>query len=125
MSSIYDELIATGQWGDREIRLCIEFDFKCAYCKKDMLKSVENYKEWQTDHIVPYSKSGDDSYDNCVLSCRTCNFIKGTWNPLSVLNGEPVSRDKLIQLSQNYVLEKRECIESQIHEYRRITQKHS
>ncbi|EPI8558718.1 HNH endonuclease [Vibrio fluvialis] len=120
MTDIYDQLMATGQWGDREIKLGIEFDFKCAYCDKDMFESVDSYKEWQTDHLVPFSKSNDDTYENCVLSCRTCNFIKGTWNP-EQNQAEPLSRIELIGRARKYVFEKRSLTQSQINEYKRIT----
>lgn len=123
MADIYDQLIATGQWGDREIKLGIEFGLKCAYCKKDMFESVDSYKEWQTDHLIPYSKSNDDSYDNCVLSCRTCNFIKGTWNPAEENHANSLSRIELIERARKYIFEKRALTQSQINKYKRITQK--
>lgn len=30
------------------------------------------------DHVEPYSKGGEDSVDNLVLSCITCNISKGS-----------------------------------------------
>lgn len=125
MSNIFDELMSTKLWGEREIKLGIEFDFKCAYCGKNMFESVDNYKEWQTDHIVPLSKSDDNSYENCVLSCRTCNFIKGTWNPLDHLQEKSATRTELIEICKQYISEKREVTQSQIEQYKKIVGKRS
>ncbi len=54
MVVIHEQLMATGQWGDREIRLGMEFCFECAYCGKDMFESVESYCQmWcMEDHAV-------------------------------------------------------------------------
>lgn len=30
-----------------------------------------------TDHLIPRNRGGDDSADNLVLSCRTCNSSRG------------------------------------------------
>ncbi|WP_217540670.1 HNH endonuclease [Vibrio metschnikovii] len=125
MTDIFDKLMATKLWGEREIKLGIEFDFKCAYCDKNMFDSVDNYKEWQTDHIVPSSKNGDDSYENCVLSCRTCNFIKSTWNPLENMVDKSATRSELIEACKKHITDKRAIIQFQIDEYKRIVGKHS
>jgi 5-methylcytosine-specific restriction endonuclease McrA len=41
-----------------------------------MFEAVENYKEWQTDHIFPLSKGWEDNMKNYALSCRICNLLK-------------------------------------------------
>lgn len=41
----------------------------CVYCKVQPSTHV--------DHIVPKSRGGEDSLDNCVGSCSTCNLRKG------------------------------------------------
>lgn len=44
----------------------------CAYCTgKVALKSLTR------DHIIPTSKGGKDTWDNCVTACKTCNNWKG------------------------------------------------
>ncbi|RBO82377.1 hypothetical protein [Marinomonas aquiplantarum] len=46
MNKIIEALVNTGQWGENDVILGIRAGFKCEYCDKDLLVSVENYKEW-------------------------------------------------------------------------------
>jgi 5-methylcytosine-specific restriction endonuclease McrA len=123
--SIYDEFMDTGHWGPIETTLGLEFSFCCAYCDKKMFESVENYKEWQTDHIVPSSKGGEDSIENYALSCRTCNFIKSTWNPQEHLGELKITKFNLIKVSKKYIMEKRKGTQAEIDLYNQIIAKYS
>jgi len=42
---------------------------ECVYCgaKEDL----------STDHLIPKNRGGDDTADNLVLACKTCNSSKG------------------------------------------------
>ena len=42
--------------------------FSCAYC---------GAKADTVDHVVPRSRGGDHSWENCVACCSTCNHRKG------------------------------------------------
>lgn len=45
-------------------------DYACVYCG-------ENDRRVLTiDHVVPRSKGGEDSFENWVTACMTCNFEK-------------------------------------------------
>lgn len=123
--SLYEELMDTGHWGPIETELAIEFDFCCAYCGKNMFDSVDNYKEWQTDHIIPASKGGDDSIENYALSCRTCNFIKSTWNPADNLGELNINKLNLIKVSKDFIAEKRRATQVDIDLYKSIVAKYS
>jgi len=104
---ITDRLVETGKWSEEAVRIGARSRFKCAYCDRDMLASVDDYKAWQEDHIVPTSKGGADTEDNKVLSCRTCNVnIKGRWDPRDVC-GANSSREERIKVVREYVEEKR------------------
>ena len=47
---------------------------KCAYCG--------SYKKSLTiDHIIPKSRGGTSTFENCVASCRTCNAGKRNLTP--------------------------------------------
>jgi 5-methylcytosine-specific restriction endonuclease McrA len=104
---IIEELMRTGKWDELNINLGIRANFKCEYCDKDFLASVENYKEWQKDHIIPLSQGGLDNMDNLALCCRTCNVnVKGRWNPLTVVeNGQ--DRALLVEAVREYVITRR------------------
>jgi len=49
--------------------ILIRDGFRCAYC------GVENVP-LTIDHIVPKSKGGKSSFENCVASCKPCNNLK-------------------------------------------------
>jgi len=41
----------------------------CVYC--------DSTKDLTTDHLVPRNRGGDDSADNVVLACQSCNTSRG------------------------------------------------
>lgn len=52
------------QWND----LKIEFDNKCAFCRKEV--------KLTKDHIIPLSEGGTDYIDNIQPLCKSCNSKK-------------------------------------------------
>lgn len=48
--------------------------FRCAYCgsHRDRLS---------VDHIIPRSRGGRTSFENCVAACKSCNLKKGGQTP--------------------------------------------
>lgn len=46
----------------------------CATCGKHF-----GIEQMQADHIVPWSKGGRTTADNCQMLCRDCNLKKGAW----------------------------------------------
>lgn len=48
--------------------------FSCGYCGNRHVKLT-------IDHIVPKSRGGDTTFENCVSSCRSCNNQKGGRTP--------------------------------------------
>jgi 5-methylcytosine-specific restriction endonuclease McrA len=120
MKEIIESLVSTGRWGEDDVKLGIRAGFKCEYCDKDLLASVDNYKEWQKDHIIPTSKGGKDSNGNIALSCKTCNVnIKSRWNPADVAGGN-ASRQELINAVREFVREERTVMLSDICTFRAI-----
>ena len=64
----------TGNWGDGNAAvLGLRAGFNCEYCGKYLLQSVDNYVDWEADHIDPRSAGGPNNFDNLALSCRQCN----------------------------------------------------
>jgi len=45
---------------------------KCFFCKKTMSLS-----EASVDHLMPKSKGGTNSFDNCVACCKSLNSLFG------------------------------------------------
>lgn len=48
-------------------------NYQCQYCGKRILMD-----SMELDHLVPFSRGGNDSSINLVSSCRTCNRNKGS-----------------------------------------------
>lgn len=53
---------------------------RCEYCGLDLLMSRQGYASAELDHLLPQSKYKEYVSDNrnLVLSCRTCNGVKGS-----------------------------------------------
>lgn len=56
--------------------LMIRDQFQCQYCGRR-----PNARDLNVDHVVPRSRGGGDSWENLVISCRTCNLRKGRRTP--------------------------------------------
>ena len=109
-AALSDRLAAEMGWGSWVIDIAVRAKFRCEYCDRDLLSSVDAYKEWQHDHIIPQrvdEKQDKDRLDNMALSCRTCNWnFKGKWDPNYGFDKNP-SREDLIRVSREYVARKR------------------
>ena len=58
--------------------LCKEQNFKCVYCDAGIAPNgfAADDTRYQVDHILPWSRFGDDSYRNKTLCCVACNQHK-------------------------------------------------
>ena len=70
---------STGHWKRLRLQVLRRDAYTCAYCG-----DVAN----EVDHVVPLVKGGEDSLDNCVAACRTCN-IKKKDKDVSVFLAQP------------------------------------
>jgi len=50
-----------------------QYEFRCAYCNKKFNKLNRPTQ----DHVIPISKGGDNTKENVVPACRSCNSKKG------------------------------------------------
>lgn len=50
---------------------------KCAYCKRQMVKSRGKVNSVTLEHRKPLSRGGGHSRNNLVASCAICNKMKG------------------------------------------------
>ncbi len=63
-------------------RAAIRCNFRCEYCDRPLLASIEDYDTWQWDHLEPVAKGGSyDDETNGAIACQLCNSMKGTYTP--------------------------------------------
>ena len=60
----------------------------CAYCGSD--------EPLEVDHFVPISLGGDQSLDNFIPACRSCNAIKSNKHPREFLS--PADYDRVVNV---------------------------
>lgn len=56
-------------WQKLRRKVFVRDNFTCVYCKSTNV-------HLEGDHVVPFSKGGDDSMENLVTACRKCNREK-------------------------------------------------
>jgi hypothetical protein len=79
-------------WSSRAVELGIAQDFKCIYCKRDLLHRIEDYDCWTEDHIDPKSGDGErDTVNNLAVACKLCNFVKRTYKPKGTTREERIA----------------------------------
>lgn len=110
VGGLSDRLAKDMKWGPWTIDIAVRANFRCEYCDRDLLLSVDAYKEWQHDHIIPKSVDEEkekDRPENLAFSCRACNWdFKKKWDPSDALGDNP-SREELIRVTREYVARKR------------------
>ena len=82
--------------------------FRCVYCDKDLLCSLDSFAGMHLDHLKPAKLSGPDlELFNRVSACSTCNSLKGSFDPIP---GEEISDANFkvaLESAKSFVSEKR------------------
>jgi len=75
--------------------LAKEQNFKCVYCDGAIAPTgfAANDTRWQVDHILPWSRFGDDSYLNKTLCCVKCNQDKRGRTPFEWFSEDKTEKD--------------------------------
>jgi CRISPR/Cas system Type II protein with McrA/HNH and RuvC-like nuclease domain len=81
-------------------------NFRCVYCDRDLLASIDDYDVWQFDHIVPVSQEGENKIENLAVACKLCNFAKRDFDPRLVA-GDHASVEELRAIAKAHVTERR------------------
>ncbi len=109
-------------WGDVGIDCGIRARFRCEYCDRDLLASLDDYKAWAQDHIVPRKHGGSDNIDNMAVACHPCNWsYKRDWDPRESA-GARATRNELIAATRAFIAERRTADQANLDEARRLTE---
>lgn len=108
------KVMATNKWSLEQLYLGFKADFRCEYCGRDLLKSADDYKLWENDHIV---RGAGDGLENLALACLVCNCkFKNRWRPSG--EGGPGNRDALVAEAREYISLLRSEAERQVADLR-------
>lgn len=72
-------------------------DRRCPYCAEPIGMRALFSGEADVDHIIPYSRSLDDSSGNKVVAHRHCNRTKGNRTPFERWGHEPDRWDRIVE----------------------------
>lgn len=51
--------------------------WRCCYCQVKMTTNRNHRLCATLEHVLPVSKGGEDTYENCVAACKMCNNKRG------------------------------------------------
>lgn len=91
-----------------KLKLCEQQDNVCVYSQKSFDRQrlfEEHYVE--VDHIIPYSRSFDDTYANKVLVFNKENQNKGNKLPLEYLANQPERKEKFIAWVKSHIKDRK------------------
>ncbi|MEN6493764.1 MAG: HNH endonuclease signature motif containing protein, partial [Thermoguttaceae bacterium] len=106
-------------WSAEAVELGITNGFRCVYCGRDLLRSIEDYDVWQFDHITPVSKGGPDTAENKAVACKLCNFAKRDFDASKVA-GPNASIDELQRIAAAHVEARRKEKRDKLREIKRL-----
>lgn len=111
-------------WGQPGIDCAIRANFRCEYCGRDLLASLDDYKAWAQDHVVPQKRCGASGDGNMAVACHPCNSAyKKAWDPRTAA-GDGASREKLNEAARTMIAGKREEEQAVLDEVRRLAREH-
>ena len=93
----------------------------CAYCG-----NVFHEAELTRDHVIPSSRKGENTWMNCVTSCKRCNNLKGDRTPeefgyeLLYLPYIPNRAEYLLLTNRNVLADQQEFLMSRVPDHSRL-----
>lgn len=86
----------TGDITEDQIKeIYIRDNYNCIYCS--------NVLDLTLDHIIPLKKGGPSTYDNMVVSCRSCNCSKSDKNVIDWCNSKNINIPLIIKNPRKYL----------------------
>ena len=105
-------------WSHEALYLGLRARFRCEYCGRSLLRSIENHDTWCNDHVLPKSRGGSDDFRrNKALSCRLCNRLKRNSVPRGA--GASVDRETLLTMFRPLINDRRKTMRRNLAVFRR------
>ncbi len=80
-------------------------NYRCVYCRRDLMVDFETFMIAQEDHLVPTSKHGPHKTANIVISCANCHRLRGNYAPADEYSEE--KRASYIASIRSYIISRR------------------
>ena len=106
-------------WSPEAVDLGIAQKFRCCYCGRDLLRSIEDYDVWNFDHIIPLSKGGTNDTKNKVVACKLCNFVKRNFD-VRAIAGNDASKEELFALAKAHISSRRSEKKAKLKEIKKL-----
>lgn len=75
---------------------------RCYYCLASLGAVEKRKNRWEVEHLVSWSRGGDDDLTNLTASCFSCNKRKGARSPLAMFHLLGIRpRCRFVDLHQN------------------------
>lgn len=92
----------------------------CAYCAQQFPRHLLS-----RDHVVPRSRGGADTWENCVTSCKACNSAKGSksvdeFRPLVYVPYRPCRAETFILSGRNVLADQLEYLAASLPRHSRM-----
>ena len=88
-------------------RCSTEQNHRCCYCGYRTNEGNDKQRIATLEHLIPQSKKGKDTYENCVMACYECNRKRGSIKletfiniVLKELTNQRLKRQRIILLTQ-------------------------
>lgn len=75
---------------------------RCVYCGTAIGVERLFESDVEVEHILPFSRTLDNSISNKVLSCRNCNQLKGNQSPYEAFHTRPDDWDAILRRAENF-----------------------
>ncbi len=106
--------------GDQNLLLFKRDRYTCAYCG-----GVFQHKDLSRDHVLARSRGGEDSFENCVTACKSCNQLKGSrlvanFRPLLYVPYAPCRNEHFILQGRNILGDQMDYLQTRLPGHSRL-----
>lgn len=97
----------------RRVQLFGDCHGQCPYCRESIPARgfLGNESQVDIDHIIPFSRSLDDSYMNLLICHSQCNRTKGDRTPFEAFSGDPERYEEILSRVKSFAGDRRTVAE--------------
>lgn len=89
---------------DRKVETLARFGYRCAYCGRDLVSSLEDFAAATVDHLRPISSGGHSNPKNLVSACLLCNMLKSNSPCASVEDAREIISARRVEIVARHAM---------------------